>query len=359
MSGSVGGLTARFNHVHLEAFGYALPPHVVTSADLERELRPVYDRFGLHEGRLELMTGIRERRFWDEGAPPSDGSTLAGRRALEISATRADQVECLIHASVSRDFLEPATASVVHHRLGLPDRAMFYDVSNACLGFLNGILNIANMIELGQIRRGLVVAGESSRALVRSTIRSLRDAPDLTRRQLKVAFASLTIGSAAVALLMTHSSVAQSGCRLIGSAARAATEHNHLCRGSADTGFAGEADMVMDTDAETLLEEGCALAARTWSDFQEVTSWTAADIDRAFTHQVGQAHRDRFYSAIDIDAAKDFSTFPFLGNTGSAALPVTAAIGIEQAPPSPGTRAALLGIGSGLHSVMLGVQWTS
>ena len=60
-----------YEHVCLESFGYALPPEVVTSEELETWLQPLYDRIGLHVGRLELMTGIRERRFWAKGALPS------------------------------------------------------------------------------------------------------------------------------------------------------------------------------------------------------------------------------------------------------------------------------------------------
>ena len=69
-----------------------------------------------------------------------------------------------------RDYLEPATACGVHHRLGLPQECLVYDVSNACLGILNGIVQLANMIELGQIRAGIVVGTESSRPLVETTI---------------------------------------------------------------------------------------------------------------------------------------------------------------------------------------------
>lgn len=347
----------RYENVRFEAFGYALPEQVVTSADIERELAPVYERFSLHEGRLELMTGIRERRFWDEGAAPSDGSTLAGRRAMDSAGVTADDIDCLLHTSVSRDFLEPATASVVHHNLGLSARAGFFDISNACLGFVSGILSMANMIELRQIKRGLIVAGESSRQLVRSTIDCLLKTPKLSKPQLKQAFASLTIGSGAAALVMCHASVAQADHRLAGGVVRAATRHNHLCRGSADTGFAGEAAMTMSTDAETLLESGCALAVDTWRDFREELGWDATMIDRTFSHQVGLAHRDRLYDALGIPVEKDFSTFPFLGNVGSVSLPLTMAMGIERDPPRGRERMLMMGIGSGLTSAMLAVEW--
>jgi 3-oxoacyl-[acyl-carrier-protein] synthase-3 len=346
-----------YNHVCLESFGYILPENIVTSIEIERELAPVYERFGVHEGRLEMMTGIRERRFWDEGTLPSDGSTRAGRKALESSRTRPDEIECLVHTAVSRDFLEPATATVVHDNLALSPKALVYDISNACLGFLNGMISLANMIELGQVKKGLIVAGESSRNLVRTTIDQLLKASKLTRQEFKTAFASLTIGSGAVGLVLAHSSVSQTDHRLLGGVALTATEHNDLCRGSSDTGFDPRAAMSMRTHAETLLERGCDLSAIAWGAFKETLGWTNGNVDRAYCHQVGAAHRDKLCEVLGLDPGDDLSTFEFLGNVGSVSLPLTMAMGIERDTPAPGARIAMLGIGSGLSSVMLGVRW--
>lgn len=347
----------QYRRVCLEGFGYVLPENVVTSVELERELTPVYERFGVHEGRLEMMTGIRERRFWDEGTLPSDGATRAGRRAMEASGVCPDEIECLLHTSVSRDFLEPATATVVHDNLALLPKALVYDISNACLGFLNGILSLGNMIELGQVKRGLVVAGESSRNLVRTTINQLLGAKSLSRQEFKAAFASLTIGSGAVGLVMAHESVSHTDHRLCGGAVMTATQHNDLCRGSADTGFAPEAAMSMQTHAEDLLVSGCALAVETWSEFKRTLGWSNREIDRTYSHQVGTAHRDRLLQALELDPDKDLVTFDTLGNVGAVSLPITMALGLERNPPGQAARIAMLGIGSGLSSVMLGVRW--
>ncbi len=151
MSPELKGMDVRFEHNCLSSFGCVLPEEVVSSAELEQRLAPIYERLRLHEGRLELMTGIRERRFWEPGAPPSQGSTRAGRLALERAGVGPADIDYLVHTSVSRDFLEPATASVVHRNLGLPPHAGFCDISNACLGFLNGMVTVAGMIELGHI----------------------------------------------------------------------------------------------------------------------------------------------------------------------------------------------------------------
>ncbi len=346
-----------YRHVCIESLGYELPEEAVSSTDLERELAPVYARLGLHEGRLEMMTGIRERRFWSNGTLPSDGSTRAGRKALANAGVEPEQIECLLHTSVSRDCLEPATASVVHHNLSLSPKALLYDISNACLGFLNGMISLANMIELGQVKRGLIVAGESSRNLVRTTIKQLLGARHLSRKEFKTAFASLTIGSGAVAMVMAHDSVAHRDHRLVGGVVRAATQHNDLCRGSEDTGFRAEAAMSMSTDAETLLHHGCALASETWKDFRETMGWSTEDIRRTYCHQVGIAHRDRLYESLGLDPSRDLSTFEFLGNVGSVSLPITLALGVERDPPPPGEKIALLGIGSGLCCIMLGLEW--
>lgn len=344
----------RWNHVHIDAVTAVLPDEVVSSADLEQRLEPVYARFGLHVGRLELMTGIVERRFWPVGTLPSQASAEAGRRALASAGAAPQDIEFLVHTAVSRDCLEPATASFVHDRLGLPPTCMIFDISNACLGFANGMIMLANMIELGQVRRGLIVSGENSRNLVESTVADLLADDHVTRQRLKDSIASLTIGSGAAAMVLAHSSVARGPMRLTGGVVRTATEHNHLCRGTADTGFDPGAAMLMATDSETLMVRGVELADATWRTFCEELGWSSDAVSRVYCHQVGVAQRDRMLEACRIDPAKDYSTYPFLGNTGSAAMPMTMALGLEQRPARSGEKLALLGIGSGLSCVMLG-----
>src|SRR5438105_4939019 len=185
----------RYSNVCIESIGYELPKHVVTSAEIEARLSPLYDRLQLPYGRLELMSGIRERRFWDDGVTPSAAAAMAGRKALEQADIAGRQIDCIINCSVSRDFLEPATASVVHERLKIAPQAMLFDISNACLGMLNGMVTLGNMIELGQIKRGLLVAGENGKPLVETTIRQLLADSTMSRKRFKDAFASLTIGS--------------------------------------------------------------------------------------------------------------------------------------------------------------------
>jgi 3-oxoacyl-[acyl-carrier-protein] synthase-3 len=343
----------RFKNVCLESIAVTLPPEVWTSAQVEERLRPLYERLRLPFGRLELMTGIRERRMWPDGTRPSDASAAAGRAVLGISGVRREDIGLFIHAAVSRDMLEPASASFAHRKIGLPAAAQIFDVSNACLGFLNSVVVAAAMIDSGQITSALIVAGENGRPLVEETVRTLL-AGSLGRNAIKPYFANLTIGCGAVAAVICHSSLVKGGGRrILGGACRSATEHSELCQGNT----ADEGALAMQTDSERLLDAGVALAKETWADFTAQTGWTSASVDRAICHQVGSAHRRRLFEALGMDLAKDHSTFETLGNMGSVSLPATLSSAVDAGAVNAGDKVALMGIGSGLNCLMLALEW--
>jgi 3-oxoacyl-[acyl-carrier-protein] synthase-3 len=345
----------RFAHTCIESLAVALPDDILTTTQVEETLRPLYERLKLPFGRLELMTGIRERRVWPAGTRPSDASAAAGKAALAKSGLRAEQVELFIHSAVCRDMLEPATASFAHRKIGLPSTAQIFDVSNACLGFLNALTVAAGLIESGQIKCALIVSGENGGPLVQQTLKTLLEAP-LDRNGIKPFFANLTIGSGAVGAVVCHESLLPTGARphrLLGGIARAATMHSELCQGDTH----GAEALAMQTDSEALLTAGLALARETWDAFTAETGYNATTADRFICHQVGSTHRRKLYEALGLDLAKDFSTFETLGNTGSVALPATLAKAVEAGAVVPGTKVALLGIGSGLNCLMLALEW--
>jgi len=346
-----------FQHVAIESLGYALPEEIVTSDEIERRLAPLYQRLKLPEGRLELMSGIRERRLWPRGTRPSDMSIVSGRRAIEAAGIHPRVLGCLIHGSVCRDQLEPATACRVHHALELPEECLVYDVSNACLGLLNGMLQVAGLIELGVIRAGLVVGAEDSRALLESTIAALNRDQSLTRDSVKPAFASLTIGSASAAVLLVHRELSRTGNRLLAAAALARTAHHQLCAGGHEAGPEAGTQILMQTDSERLLAEGLATGAATFHDFLAASGWSRESIQRSICHQVGGTHRRLMLESLGLKPENDYATFPWLGNTGSVALPITLAMAAERGFLGEKQNVALLGIGSGINSVMLAVEW--
>jgi acyl-CoA:acyl-CoA alkyltransferase len=349
----------KYSKGHIESIGYEIAPVVVSSLELEHRLSDVYAALHLAEGQLEALTGIAERRWWEEGHRLSDGAIAAARRALAASDVRADQLDAVIYGAVCREYFEPATACRVASALGVGPEALVYDVSNACLGALNGVIDIANRIEAGQARAGLVVACEASREINEVVIEQLLENP--TMDFFKLSLATLTGGSGAAALLLTDGSFgATRGRKLIGGVWRTAPRFHDLCRwGIESTGSNGSRGyrQFTATDAAAVQSHGVELGTQTWRAFLQDLGWSADAINKVICHQVGASHRDTILKRLGIPEAKDFPTFPYLGNMGTVSLPLTAGLAEDRGFLESGDRVAFLGIGSGLNCLMLGLEW--
>lgn len=347
----------RYQHVSLPAIAYELAPIVVETRELEQRLAPAWNRLHLPTGQLESLTGIRERRWWPAGYSVAAGATAAGRRALNSAGMTGNDIDVLIYAGVCRELYEPATACHVAHALGIHPGAAVHDISNACLGVMNGMVDIANRIELGQARAGLVVSCESARDVIDLTIQRLNANPgmDLFVQSL----ATLTGGSGAVGVLLAdrrlHGNLG--GPKLLGGALQTAPQFHHLCRWGLEKLQGIGLSEFMSTDAVGVLKHGVDLGLRTWQTFLDRLGWGRENVDKVICHQIGNAHRETILKTLGLETTRDFSTFPFLGNIGTVSLPLTAAMAAERGFLREGDRVGFLGIGSGLNCLMLGLEW--
>jgi len=346
----------KYSNVYITSFGYELAPNVILSQDIESRLEPLYKKLYLKQGQLEAITGIYERRFWDVGFKVSKGASAAGKKAIAASNIPAHEIGMLIYCGVCRDNLEPATACSVADELGVGPDTQIYDVSNACLGVLNGIIQTANAIELGHIRAGLVVSCETAREVVNIAINRLLQTQDM--ELFKNTIATLTGGAGAVAVLLTNASLAQGrGHKLLGGVIKNASKHHRLCLWGPDAGRCVDGIHVMKTDSVGVLKNGVALGEATFEAFMKEMQWPAGKPDKIICHQVGSAHQKTILESVGIPKEKDFTTYQFLGNIGTVSLPVTAAIASEREFLEKGDLVSFFGIGSGLNCMMLGFEW--
>ena len=337
----------RYAKTCIEAVAYELPRQVVTTRSIERALSGLYGRLGIARGAIQALTGVVARRFWDPGVTPSDAATLAAEKVLAQADLPRDRLQVLVSTSVSKDYLEPSVASLVHGNLGLGQACLNFDVGNACLGFMTGMAMVANMIELGQVQAGLVVAGEGSRTVTEATVSRLQR-PGLDFQAFRDNLATLTLGSGATAMLLVHERLARSGHRLQGEASGAATQFNRLCVGTA-TG--------MRTDPARLLAEGVKLASHTWFRLQSELDLDESTVGEFVMHQVGKANHDSLIRALALPEPRALRIYPDYGNMGAAGVPLTLAKALELGRVTPGDNLALMGIGSGLNCQMMGVEW--
>src|SRR5262249_8496028 len=152
-------------------------------------------------------------------------------------------------------------------------------------GVLNGMIDIANRIELGQIRAGLVVSCESAREINEIAIARLLE--NSSMELYRTSMATLTGGSGAVAMLLTDGSFARTGRRLVGGVTQAAPEFYALCRWGIESILPSVFRQFMATDSVAVLKHGVTLGLRTWATFLRKLGWMREQIDKVICHQVG------------------------------------------------------------------------
>lgn len=336
-----------FQHVAIAGLAHIDAPRRLSSDDINARLKPTLDRLGIRTDVLKDIAGIHARRLWDGPMLASDAATLAARKAMDDAGIDASKVGLLVNTSVSRDYLEPSTASIVSGNLGLSEHCQNFDVANACLAFINGMDIAARMIERGEIEYALVVDGETADLAYEKTLERLTS-PDATEEQFRNELATLTLGCGAAAMVMARAELVPSAPRYRGGVTRAATEWNGLCRGNLDR---------MVTDTRLLLIEGLKLAQKTFLAAKQALGWVVEELDEFVIHQVSQVHTQAFVKAFGIDPKKVLTIFHEHGNIGPASVPIVLSKLREMGRLKKGDRVALLGIGSGLNCSMAEVVW--
>ena len=132
--------------------GFALPPTVVTNADLSKKV-------DTSDEWIRSRTGIEERRIAEPGLNNSDLAVEAARMALDKAQLSADDIDLIIVATITPDMVFPATACLVQHALGASKAATF-DLEAACSGFIYGLSVARQYIATGEYTNVLVIASE-------------------------------------------------------------------------------------------------------------------------------------------------------------------------------------------------------
>jgi 3-oxoacyl-[acyl-carrier-protein] synthase-3 len=347
----------KYTKVYIDAITYELPPQVVTTAELEDKLEPLYQKLFIPKGQVENLTGIKERRWWHEGFKLADGAITAAGKALDKTSVSAKDIEAVVYGGVYHEIFEPATACRVAAELGVSPNATVHDINNACLGMVDGMVDVANRIELGQIRAGLVVASETAREPVTESIEQMLE--NGTMEFFTKTIAAITAGSGSAAVLLTDGSFELSHGRhkLLGGAIQSAPEHHNLCRWGHERLGSRRIKEFSCTDAVGIMKNGVDLGKRTFSCFLKEVGWELDDVDKIIAHQVAKPNRVSALEAGGLPEEKEFPTFHYLGNMGSVSLPATAAIAEEEGFLQPGDQVSFFGIGSGLVCMMLGLNW--
>lgn len=332
----------------IEAVGHYLPEKVVTSAEIE-ERHQLTSRLGVPAGLIERLSGVRERRYCEDGETSSGLAARAGRECLDRAGMDASEIDLLIFAAATQDLGEPATANLVQHKLGAR-RAHVFDVKNACNAFLNAIDIADSFITTGRCEVVLIVSGEVLSKFVRKDIQSKDD--------LRLAFASLTLGDGAGAMLLRRREDSdrgiQAGCfvsdgsqwdvavmRAWGVMFDSMDPENYY--------FSSDGDKLQELAGEMLPD----VIRRTLQE----TGWAPQDIHLTVPHQVSIRLIRKIGKMVGLPYERCMVTIDRLGNTAAASIPMALAQANDSGRLHPGDRVLLAGGASGFSGAAVSVIW--
>lgn len=328
--------------VGITAAAHVLPPTVLTTADLQARVEAA-SGFALPAGLLERLTGIRERHVVVEGEQWASSLAIdAARLALDHAGRDPEEVDLLLFASASRDFVEPATAHVVNHALGM--RAHCLDVTNACNSFVNGLDLARAMIETGRATTALVVTGEAPSLSTRWAVKDVHDAAHH--------FAGYTFGDAGAAVVVEPVATGGFG--------RTETE-THSEHWEVGGLFGGGTRWPRDLDKTYFTGAGRELKRVFEKIGPAIVDSTLAhaglgvdDLAAVFVHQVTAPYVDRFCEVTGVPRELLDVTVDTHGNVASATLPLQLSRQWDRL--APGDTALFLGLGGGVS--VMSTLWT-
>lgn len=287
----------------ITSVGHYLPEHRLTNSDLE-EMVDTNDEW------IRTRTGIRERRILeDEDKATAFMGAKAAAEAIERRGIDAEEIDVIIVATVTPDYLFPATACLVQEQIGA-DNAYGFDLSAACSGFLFALSTGANMIESGRAEKVMVVGADKMSSIV-----------DYTDRSTCILF-----GDGAGAVLLEPS---EDGTGIIDYIHHTEGDTNgalyqpaggSLNPASRDT--VAERLHYAKQDGRTVFKKATVGMADVSAEIMEKNDLTADDIAWLVPHQANLRIIDATANRMGLDSEKVMVNIDKYGNTTAATIPL-------------------------------------
>ena len=145
----------KFKNIKISCVASAVPTQVVTGEDF-------YDRFGEEAvKKFQESTGVKQFRKTKEHQTASDLCYAAAENIIKTKEVNRDEIGALVFIAHSTDYRRPATACVLHKRLGLGKDCVAFDVSLGCSAFVYGLNVVCSMMQNSDINKALLLCGES------------------------------------------------------------------------------------------------------------------------------------------------------------------------------------------------------
>ncbi len=317
--------------------GSYVPEKVLTNADLEKMV-------DTSDAWIQERTGIKERRIAPEGVNASDMATEAAKKALEAANLTAEDLDCIIVATLTGDMAIPSTACLVQANLGATKAAAF-DLSAACSGFVYSMITASTYVNAGLFKNVLVVGVE-----VLSRVVNWED------RNTCVLF-----GDGAGAAIISS---VEEGYGMLGMDMGAdGTGGMHLCIPSGGTALPAtnerreEGLTFVHMNGQEVYKFAVKTMGKTVLKALEMANMGLEELDFFIPHQANTRIIKSAADRLHLTEDKVFINLPKYGNTSAASIAIALDEAVRAGKLQKGDNLAVAGFGAGLTWASLVMKW--
>lgn len=318
------------------AVGHHAPAGILSNEDLEKVL-------DTSDEWITTRTGMKRRHISAPEQATSDLALVAARSALDRAGLEPADIDCYIVATVTPDFIFPATACILASKLGASDKAAF-DVEIACSGFIYGLTVASSLIRSGVYNRIMLLGAETLSKVVNRNDRST----------------AVLFGDGAGAVILEASAVDSFLASELGSDGSrpevlripAGGSRNPLTPAAYE---AGEQYIYME-GREVFKFAVTKMIAATDSALQKA-NLQKSDVDWLIPHQANKRIIDSAAKYLDMPEDKVIVNIQEYGNTSAASIPIALSEAVQNGKIKNGDVIIFVGFGGGLSWGAVAWKW--
>ena len=300
--------------------GSFLPPRVVTNEELSRSM-------DTSDEWIRGRTGICQRHIAEESQSSSDLAFPAAQAAMTAAGVSAADIDLIIVATSTPDFIFPSTACLLQAKLGIKQGAAF-DLQAVCSGFVYALSTADTFIRSGQYRTALVVGAEVFSRIL-----------DWNDRGTAVLFGD---GAGAVVLKASDKpGILAHRMHADGSHAGILSVPGNVSRG-AITG-----SPFLSMDGQAVFKFAVRVLDEVGREVCAACGITPSEVDWLVPHQANVRILESTAKKLGIDPSKVILTVDRHGNTSAASIPLALDLAVRDGRIRPGHKVLLEGVGGG------------
>ena len=331
---------AKLIPVQVAGTGSYLPEKILTNAELEKMVET-------SDEWIVSRTGIKERRIAAEHESTSDMATIAAQRAMEDAGLTAEDIDLIIVGTITPDMAFPATACYVQQKIGAK-KAVAYDISAACSGFLYAMDIAAAQIGAGIIENALIIGAEKLSSII-----------DWTDRNTCVLFGD---GAGAAVLRKGDETTGRLHATRIGTDGRQTGILKVPNSGTATLDpevqpVEGNATGTIYMAGREVFKHAVTAMKKAALGVVDDAGWKPEEIARVIPHQANLRIIDAIRERLDLPEEKMFVNLHKYGNTSAAAIAIALDEANKTGEIKRGDKIALVVFGAGLTWAAAAVEW--